>query len=426
MKLLNLTNRFYIIVALALLLVSSIFLAYRVLYVVDTGITEHMLYTKALLRKQIAQQPNLQGRPFEISDHIRVDTLSRFTTFRVLLRDSSVYDPAEKAMIPLRLLTYEEEISGRAYRITIGERLTTNRDLLNGVAITLLLVAIDIIACFYFLNRYFSSSIWRPFYRALDALKRFDLQRGGKVRFEPSRVDEFNALNDELTKLTEKVNSDYRNLKEFTENMSHETQTPLAIIQSKLELLLQSGNLTPEQMEQIHSTLDAVNRLTKMNRGLILLTRIENDQYSGEEPVDFSQLIRKRMEDFDFFLQSRSLKTDIRLDDQLRVRMNPYLADILVSNLFSNAIKYTDEGGTFHIRLLSDSLEMSNSGKPPTLPDQRIFERFKRGDAPESVGLGLAIVKRICDHYHFFLSYRYSEDMHRFYVQFSKERRLNT
>jgi len=425
MKLLNLTNRFYIIVALALLLVSSIFLAYRVLYVVDTGITEHMLYTKARLRKQIAAQPALQGKSFVISDHIRVDPLPRFTTFRVLLRDSSIYDELGQTMIPLRLLTYEEEIAGEAYRITIGERLTTNRTLLNGVAITLLLVAIDIIACFYFLNRYFSSSIWRPFYRALDALKRFDLQRGGKIRFEPSRVDEFNALNDELSKLTEKVNSDYRNLKEFTENMSHETQTPLAIIQSKLELLLQSENLLAEQVEQIHSTLDAVTRLTKMNRGLILLTRIENDQYSGEEQVHIAQLIRKRLEDFEFFLQSRSLRVDAQLDDELRVRMNPYLAEILISNLLSNAVKYTDEGGVLQILLHSDSMTISNSGTPLSMPDQRIFERFKRGDAPDAVGLGLAIVKRICDHYHYFLTYRYSEQLHRFYIQFSKERRLN-
>lgn len=425
MKLLNLTNRFYIIIALTLLLVSSIFLAYRVLYVVDTGITEHMLYTRTQLRKQISSQPGLQGLPFEVSDLIRIDTISRFTTFRVQLRDTSVFDELEQGKIPLRLLTYEEEIAGRPYRITIGERLTTNKELIKGVAITLFLVAIDIIACFYFLNRYFSSSIWRPFYRALDALKRFDLQRGGKIRFEPSRVDEFNALNEELSKLTEKVNSDYRNLKEFTENMSHETQTPLAIIQSKLELLLQSDNLQPEQLSQIHSTLDAVTRLTKMNRGLILLTRIENEQYSEEGSVHLSDLIRKRLDDFEFFLQSRSLKVDAQLDEALFVRMNPYLADILVSNLMSNAIKYTDEGGLLQIRLHSDSLSMCNSGKPPSINDQRIFERFKRGEGADSVGLGLAIVKRICDHYHFFLSYRYEEELHRFYVQFTKERRLN-
>ncbi|MFM7728361.1 MAG: sensor histidine kinase, partial [Flavobacteriales bacterium] len=171
-------------------------------------------------------------------------------------------------------------------------------------------------------------------------MKRFDLQRGGKVRFEKSQVEEFNVLNDELSKLTEKVTDDYRNLKEFTENMSHETQTPLAVIRSKLELLLQSDNLKPEQVEQVHATMDAVNRLSKMNRGLILLTRIDNDQYVDEQDIVFSGLIRKHLEDLDLFAQSRNIAVITSFDEKAAVRMNPYLADILVSNLLSNAIKY--------------------------------------------------------------------------------------
>ncbi|MEY4593796.1 MAG: hypothetical protein RIQ47_206, partial [Bacteroidota bacterium] len=307
MKLLNLTNRFYIVVALALLLVSSVFLAYRVIYLIDTETTEHMLYTKLRIEQQIISQPDLQGLAFSIGDNIQVEPIDRFSTFKVQLRDTIRYDEYEEGMISFRIMTYEQQILGEAYRISISQRLTQNNELVSGLTITFILVAIDIIACFYFLNRYFSSSIWRPFYKALDTLKKFDLQRGGKVSFEPSRVDEFNALNEELTKLTEKVNSDYRNLKEFTENMSHETQTPLAIIRSKLELLLQSDNLRPEQLEQVHATLDAINRLTKMNRGLIMLTRIENDQYAEEELIVLGELIKSRLEDLELFIQSRGL-----------------------------------------------------------------------------------------------------------------------
>ena len=425
MKLLNLTNRFYIIVALTLLLVSSVFLAYRVIYLIDTETTEHMLYTKLRVEQQIIAQPQLQKVAFTIGDNIRVEPINRFSTFKVQLRDTIRYDEYAEGLIPFREMTYEQQILGEAYRISISQRLTQNNDFVSGLAITFLLVAIDIIACFYFLNRYFSSSIWRPFYKALDTLKKFDLQRGGQVRFETSRVDEFNALNEELIKLTEKVNSDYRNLKEFTENMSHETQTPLAIIRSKLELLLQSDNLRPEQMEQVHATLDAINRLTKMNRGLIMLTRIENDQYAEEELVEIGALLQSRLEDLELFMQSRGLSVETVLAQDVSVRMNKYLADILVSNLLSNAIKYNREGGKLIVSLFADSLMVSNSGTPLSIPDHRIFERFKRGDSPDSVGLGLAIVKRICDHYHFFLSYRYDEDLHRFYVQFPKERRNN-
>lgn len=425
MKLLNITNRYYIVVALALLLVSSVFLAYRTVYVIDNEITKHMLYKKLQIERQISSQEALQNKSFFISDLVKVDTIERFTTFRVQIKDTIRYDELEEVMIPYRVMTYEQIIAGGAYRISISQRLTQNRDLLSGLAITFILVAIDIIACFYFLNRYFSSNIWRPFYRALETLKRFDLRKGGSVGFEQSRIDEFNALNDELVKLTDKVTSDYRNLKEFTENMSHETQTPLAIIRSKLELLLQADNILPDQLEQIHATLDAINRLTKMNRGLIMLTRIENEQFSDEEPVSIAPLVKKRLEDLDLFIQSRELHVEESSASDLTVRMNPYLADILVSNLLSNAIKYNEEHGQLVVQVHSDSLVIANSGKPLPFPPEQIFGRFKHGNSPDSVGLGLAIVKRICDYYQFFLSYQHQDGLHRFYIQFTKERRTN-
>ncbi|MFM9027358.1 MAG: hypothetical protein ACKOQ6_05125, partial [Bacteroidota bacterium] len=166
MRLLNLTNRYYIIVALALLLVSSAFLAYRVLYVVDEEITMHMLYTRLQLEKQIASQPQLQGRPFFVGDYISVDTISRFTSFRVDIRDTLRYDPYEEGKVPFRVMTYEQQIAGKPYRISIAQRLTQNNDLFNGIGTTFILVIVDIFVCFYFFNSYFYTYIWIQFYLA--------------------------------------------------------------------------------------------------------------------------------------------------------------------------------------------------------------------------------------------------------------------
>ena len=229
-------------------------------------------------------------------------------------------------------------------------------------------------------------------------LQRFDVQRNSKLRFLFSNVDEFNTLNNELIRLTDKVTRDYRNLREFTENMSHETQTPLAIIRSKLEIIMQSDNLTPEQMNQVRSALDSVNRLSKMNRGLILLTRIENEQYAEEQHVPLGKLIRKQLGDLDMFIESRELKVRDEIDERVFLLMNPYLADILITNLLSNAIKYNKEGGELLVRLTASELVVGNSGDPLPIPGSQIFERFKKGNQADSVGLGLAIVKRICDH----------------------------
>jgi signal transduction histidine kinase len=422
MKLLNVTNRYYIAIALALLLISSAFLAYRVFYLVDLEISEHMLFEKMEIEKQLSNQRDIQGIEFVIGDRIEITPLEKFTTFRVSLVDTNKYDPYEDAVVPFRRLSYEQLIGEDSYRITLWRRLTETEDLFSGVFFTLLLVAIDIIACFYFLNRWFSKRVWKPFYRALSGLKHFDLHQGERISFQRSEIEEFNTLNVELSKLTDKVARDYQNLREFTENMSHETQTPLAIIRSKLELLVQSETLNSEQLGHIKSSLDSVNRLSKMNKSLILLTRIENEQYNVSESLNFSQLIRDHIEKFDLFISSRELSLKMDLEENVHLQMNPNLAEVLLSNLLSNAIKYNKPHGELNIYLDKSNLIVSNSGEPLTINDDQIFERFKKGDQPDSIGLGLAIVKKVCDHCECDIHYTYEEEKHVFTIAFPPDK----
>ncbi|MBK8585404.1 MAG: HAMP domain-containing histidine kinase [Bacteroidetes bacterium] len=415
MKLLNLTNRYYIAIALVLLLVSSAFLAYRVLYLVDNEISEHMLFEKSEIAKQLEHQKGLQNLHLIFGDRIEIEPIPKFTSFRVNMTDTTFYDLYEKGKVPYRMMSYEQLVDGKSYRIKLARRLTETEQLAEGILATLLLVALDIIACFYFLNRWFSSKIWNPFYRALNVLKTFDLQKGGNTMFQRSQVDEFNALNAELSKLTDKVTRDYKNLREFTENMSHETQTPLAIIRSKLELLLQS-ELNETQLNQILSTLDSVNRLSKMNKGLIMLTRIDNDQYAGLQLLQMGKLLRKQLEDLELFISSKNIQLHQDIDDKLLVRMNPHLADILLTNLLSNAIKYNLENGDLFVTFTKDKFEIANSGHPPVLSPDEVFDRFKKGESPDSIGLGLAIVRKIIVHIGAKIKYEYKADHHVFSI----------
>jgi signal transduction histidine kinase len=419
MKLLNLTNRYYIAIALVLLLVSSAFLAYRVLYLVDNEISEHMLYEKKEIAKQLEHQTEIQNLHIIFGDRVEIIPIPEFTSFKVTMKDTTMYDLNEQAKVPYRLMSYEQLINGKSYRIKLARRLTEAEHLAEGVLATLILVALDIIACFYFLNRWFSSKIWNPFYRALNVLKTFDMTKGGATMFQRSQVDEFNTLNAELSKLTDKVNRDYKNLREFTENMSHETQTPLAIIRSKLELLLQS-DLNETQVNQILSTLDSVNRLSKMNKGLIMLTRIDNEQYSGSQLLPMGKILRKQLDDLELFISSKNIKLHINIDDDLLVRMNPHLADILVTNLLSNAIKYNLENGDLFVTFTKEKFEIANSGHPPVLSPDEVFDRFKKGESPDSIGLGLAIVRKIIDHCGAKIKYQYINDLHTFNLTMAK------
>jgi signal transduction histidine kinase len=256
----------------------------------------------------------------------------------------------------------------------------------------------------------------------LNLLKNFDLRKNERLNFEKSAVDEFITMNKELARLTNKVERDYNNLKEFTENISHETQTPLAIIHSRLDVLMQSENLTMKQREQIRSTLEAVNRLSKMNKALILLAKIENNQFFETKSLKLGDLLNAQLNDLEMFITAKHLSVNCNIDNEQLHNVNEHLADILVRNLLSNAVRYNYSNGSLVIDYHYNKLVVSNTGEPFDFPANQIFERFRKGNLPESVGLGLAIVKKICDFSHCEISYSYEENLHTFSIVFPKEK----
>ncbi len=427
MKLLNATNRYYIIIAVALMLLGCGFLTYRLFYLFDKEITDHMLYEKQIIDQQLYEEKHLQHMSFKFGDHIEVQPIDKFTSFRVHMRDTEMYDQFEKDVVSFRILSYEQQIDSTGYRIKIRRRLTENKDVMYGVLMAVGLISLNMILSFYFLNRWFSIKIWAPFYAALRLLKNFDLRKEGKPQFRTSAIEEFNRMNDELRKLTDKVHNDYRNLKEFTENMSHETQTPLAIIHSRLDVLMQSENLNEQQQEQIRTTLDAVNRLSKMNKGLTLIAKIDNNQFADEHELLLSDVIEKHLAQLDIFIEGKSIQVTKNLNPRMKVKMNPQLVDILLTNLLSNAIKYNEENGLLTVSMDEKGFSISNTGNAPSLSSEQIFERFKRGeDKVDSTGLGMAIVKKICDFSACEISHNYFNGMHEFKVMINSSKVLKT
>jgi signal transduction histidine kinase len=422
MRLLNITNRYYIFIALDLLLIGNAFLAYRLLGLVDQGVVKNLLLEKQIIDRQIYEQKNLQNIHFRIGDEIEIEPLPKFTTFRVSMQDTILKSVDNKTNAHYKVLTYEQKINNNAYRIRIWRRLTEKRDILIGILMIVALTGLVGVASFFALNRWFAKQVWKPFYNALNLLKNFDLRQRSKVFFENTAIDEFKTMNKELGRLMNKVELDYNNLKEFTENISHETQTPLAIIHSRLDVLMQSENLTSEQHEQIRSTLDAVNRLSKMNKALILLAKIENNQFFETKPVRLGELINEQLEDLEMFIAAKQLSVQSNIDNRSHVMVNEHLADILIRNLLSNAVRYNYAEGAIIIDYHYNRLVIKNTGKPPDVPPTEIFERFKKGRLPESLGLGLHIVKKICNFCNCTIDYSYQKNMHTFSINFPEEK----
>jgi signal transduction histidine kinase len=264
----------------------------------------------------------------------------------------------------------------------------------------------------YFANRLVSRELWRPFHGTLASLRNYQLEEMQPVAFPETKIAEYVELQQALRRLMERIQSDYFALKEYTENTTHEIQTPLAIIRSKLELL-QDYPLTVEQLQLVNAANQAVTRLSRLKEALVLLVRIKNRQYVTQEPVRFDALLRERFTHFEELMELKSLQVSTEIDGPVTLLINPVLAEILLDNLISNAIKHNIPGGALAVRLTDHRLTIPNRGETPRGPTTAFFDRFVKADRrSRSLGLGLAIVKAICEVNGLSVAYNFSEGFH--------------
>jgi signal transduction histidine kinase len=216
------------------------------------------------------------------------------------------------------------------------------------------------------------------------------------------------------------IYNDFESQKEYTENVSHELQTPLAIISSKADELMQADNLSKEQMDQFALLLETTNRLSKINQALIFLTKIDNRFYTEGSTFSLNDLIKEKLSLFEDAIQDKNIKLELDLLDITHAYMNPYLAETLIINLIKNAIVHNEKGGVLRISLSNNTLSISNSGSPLSFNESDIFKRFTRSNEnKKSLGIGLSIVQRICDLYTFNIAYSYADE-HQFKINFKK------
>jgi signal transduction histidine kinase len=284
------------------------------------------------------------------------------------------------------------------------------------VVITIIII-IFLLLILFFANRVLLRRLWEPFYNSLQSIKQFNFSN--KQTFSPSQtnIDEFKDLDNAVNAMQSRIIKDYETLKNFTDNASHEMQTPLAVLNSKLDLLIQEPGLQESQTKQLQAMYDAMSRLTNLNKSLLLLSKIENNQFKKTSPLQFDILITEKLSQLEDLINAKQIKTNTALQ-QTTVQMDAYLADILLNNLLGNAIRHNIDNGNIEINLDNERLLISNSGSVFDFDESHIFDRFKKGDESEGTGLGLAIVKQICDNYGFKISYSFKDGLHFFEILF--------
>ncbi len=330
----------------------------------------------------------------------------------------NAYDKEEKEMIASRRLLFPVKVDGRTYKVNVLKSQEETEDLVRMILMITLIVVLLLLLIVFFINRFVLKRLWKPFDSTLFQLQQFDLSGKNKLKLQNSRIDEFNELNSAVRIMSEHVSQEYKALKIFTENASHEMQTPLAIINSKLDLLIQGENITELQMEQLQGIYNALDRLSKLNQSLLLLTKIENNQFKEIETIRLDDAIQEKLFQFEELIENKKLVVNTDLLP-VTISCNKNLLDILLSNLLNNATRYNFDSGNLSIILKNNSLIFSNTSTLTALDQEKIFERFYRHQdtKQEGNGLGLSIIKQICNDFGYPIRYCYNKGQHEFHIQ---------
>lgn len=417
MRLIDKFTIWFIIITSIVLVVGGLIVFTRVQHEIDQ---EAIRRIKSHI-DNIAQQLREGGTAEQFkSEHVKISELDpSIATVDLNVYDTmAVYRPRMQALD--RKLTVESsyKIENKHYRISMYDFVAEPDEIADGVRESLMWIFVMLLAIVGVTNVMISRRILSPFHKTLKAIENFSLKQDRDLKLPPTRTKEFQQLNYFLHKMTGKARADYRALKEFTENASHELQTPLAIIRGKLELLLESP-IDDGQGKQILSALSSIEKLSKINHSLTLLNKLENQEFLAIEPVNISKNVQNILNDLSELIEMKSISLTTEIAENAKVLIHPSLADILIMNLFSNAIRHNVQEGMIHISLTSRRLLVENTGLVPEIALNQAFERFKRtSQNNDSVGLGLAIVKQICEVSGLAIDYRYENNHHKVTVNF--------
>ncbi|CAH0200757.1 HAMP domain-containing sensor histidine kinase [Chryseobacterium sp. Bi04] len=307
-------------------------------------------------------------------------------------------------------------INNKPFLFTVETNIEESQETVAAIALVTIFFFILIVVGLLFLNKRLSASVWEPFRNTLDKLKRFNLNSQTKIEFDKTDITEFEELNQSLRKLIDHNISVFKTQKEFTENASHELQTPLAILKNKLDILLQSEDLTERQYQIAEEMYRALTRISRINKNLLLLAKIDNSQFDNAEIIQFDGLLDQSMEILQEHFDHKNISVDKNISSDIKVNGNSGLTEVLINNLILNAIRHTSPNGSISVKLTSSVLEVANSGTEK-LNTEFLFKRFsKLSSDHKGSGLGLAIISEICKFHQWKISYKFENSMHIFSI----------
>ncbi|WP_057937148.1 sensor histidine kinase [Algoriphagus resistens] len=413
MKLLNQSLKYLSISIFLIVTVWSAIFYINMLDEIHDSIDDGLDNYKLLIIKRTEDDATvLQKTDFEEGNYtIHKIAESEALRMRDYFTDTLLYMQNEDDLEPVRMLTSAFKHGEDYYQLTVFNSTVEEDDLIEDLFYSILWLYIILVISIILINNVVLRKLWTPFYSLLNELKSYRIDKNVPLPTVTGETKEFKELESAVNALIIRARETFYNQKKFTENASHELQTPLAIISTKLELMLEKESLDPANAENIEQILQTIQRLTKLNKSLLLLSKIENRQFNEPSLVDFSKLVNQCVEDLEDFANFRNIEISVDKSANLTYLMDESLASILVSNLIRNAIFHNIPNGKVHIIINENSFQVTNTGKKEELDSSKIFDRFqKETNTNSGTGLGLAIVQAICKLYGFEVGYSYDRE----------------
>ncbi len=420
MNLLNYTLKYLAIAMLVMISVWAVIFYVNMLDEVYDSLDDGLENYKILVIDKVEKDSTTLTKTEFGEANYEIRELSGPAALKVkdVYKDTLMYMLNEEDLEPVRMLTTAFSHKERFYELKVISSMVEEDDLIEDLVYSLIWLYVALLAGVLIINNFLLKKVWKPFYSLVDQLKKFRLGKDQKIVPVETNVKEFKVLNETVGGLLKHTIEIYSSQKQFIENASHELQTPIAISINKLELLAEKSELTEENLETIGQVIQTLERMTRLNKSLLLLSKIENRQFEDTQDISLNEVFLSVKEEFADFADYKDIEISIHEGGQLRAQMQKDLATILVSNLMKNAIVHNHSSGVLQIEINASYFEVANTGSNSGLNPDKIFRRFhKESGNKHNTGLGLAIVKAIADLYGFSVSYSF-DGMHRMKISF--------
>ena len=340
------------------------------------------------------------------------------TRERIRYQDTMVYIAEKKETEPARILTtIFRNDAGQYYELSVSTPTIEKQDLRESIFYLLIGLFVILLVTILIINIWVFYRSMKPFYVLLHWLGDYRLGQTHKPLYNPTHTSEFQKLNDTVIRFAQHSEEVFQQQKQFIGNASHEIQTPLAVCRNRLEMLMEDETLTEQQLGEIIKTYETLEYVSKLNKSLLLLSKIDNHQYSETSKVCLNDVLHSLIPDFEEVYAFKEVSLSLEENARLCADMNEVLATVLMTNLLKNAFVHNVEDGSIRITINRDSICFSNTGTLVALDEKRVFERFYQGNKKEgSTGLGLAIANAVCRQFKLELKYVFKDGMHQFWV----------